>query len=379
MTINSSARKYGVYIVDGKEFLLKADALEAAKNDKTKVKFSMFGLTEFDLSQDPFPGLSIKDLYRIRAQELRDHYDYLVLNLSGGPDSMNILETFVENNIPIDEIINHNSFSQTGIVDGSNNNADYVYNVKPRLEELQKTPGFKTKITVIDEIDSVQSRLNNIYRVGNDEILWEVGGPNRPTSVGGQSIQYVEHIWKMIRNGVNVGVISGVDKPLGRTANGRRILIYADNLRGQFVEFITDHQVGPFWEWFYQGDVRIAHKQSYLLDQYVKHNLDSNLYEPFDHLANTAFRPAQHWPSWDGKNNLKYGPFHGVVYPGLKQAFITPKDANLWLRPRDNWWMEKIDDKLKSLYSKSILKWRQKSQLKESHEMPVFTDKIWLK
>lgn len=379
MIVNPAARKYGVYIVDGKEFLLKSDAFDYAKHDKSKINYSMFGVSELDLDQDPFPGIGIKELYRIRAQELRDQYDYLVLNLSGGPDSMNILDVFMENNIPIDEIINHNSLSKTGVVDGSNNNADYVYNVKPKLDELQKLPGFKTKISIIDEIDSVQHRLNNIYQIGNEELLWEVGGPNRPTSVGGQSIQYVEHLWKMIRDGVNVGVISGVDKPIARIVNGRKFLVYADNLRGQFVEFITDNQVAPFWEWFYQGDIRIAHKQCYLLEQFVKHHTDAGFYEPFDQLANTEFRPAQHWPSHDASKNLKYEPFHNVLYPGLKQSFVTPKDANLWLRPRDNWWMSKIDDKLKSLYSKSIIKWRQKSQLKTAHEMPVFSDKIQLK
>ena len=378
MSLKPQDRKYGVYTVDNQEFLFKKDAFDYAKHDKYKIKYSMLGIKELDISQDPFPNLSILDLYRIRAQEIRDSYDYLVLNLSGGPDSMNILNVFVKNNIPLDEIVNHNSYDQTSVVTGSGNNADYIYNVKPRLKELEKIPGFKTKITIVNEIESVQSRLNDIYRIGNDNILCEAGGPNRPTSVGGQSIQYIDHLWKMIRDGQNIGVISGVDKPECRIFNNQKMLLYTDNLRGQFVEFITKYQINPFWEWFYQGDFRITHKQCYLLQQFVKHHTEIEFYEKFDHQKNRPVRSAQHWPSWDKKLNLKYSPFHTIIYPDLEQTVVTPKDANIWLKPQDNWWFQKIDEKLKNLYTKSIFNWKQQFAI-EGTGLPFFAEKILLK
>ena len=377
------AQKYGVYVVDGNKFLLKSTALKAAKKDRSKIKFSMLGVSELDLSQDPFPGVSIKDLYRIRAQELRDQYDYLVLNLSGGPDSMNILDAFVENNIPLDEIVNHNSVARTGVVDGTTNNSDYVYNIKPKISELQKLSNFRTKITIVDEIESVQTQLTNTYRIGNETLIQEIGGPNRSTSVSGQSIQNVDHIWKMIRDGNSVGVISGVDKPTSRILNGKRFLQYTDNLRGQFVEFINDHQVSAFWEWFYQGDLRIVHKQCYLLKQFVDTHPQSEYYELFEQQDKTT-RSAIHWPSNDGKHNLKYSYFHAVVYPGMQQNFITPKDANILLRPRDNWWIFKLDKKLQKLYSYGIASWFIDAGLHHQHDVweatqtPVFYEKIWL-
>ena len=98
MSLKPQDRKYGIYTVDNQEFLFKKDAFDYAKHDQSKIKYSMLGIQELDISQDPFPNLSILDLYRIRAQEIRDSYDYLVLNLSGGPDSMNILNVFVKNN-----------------------------------------------------------------------------------------------------------------------------------------------------------------------------------------------------------------------------------------------------------------------------------------
>ena len=50
------------------------------------------------------PSQSLKELYVERCQQLRDKYDYLILSYSGGADSHEILYTFLENNIFIDEI-----------------------------------------------------------------------------------------------------------------------------------------------------------------------------------------------------------------------------------------------------------------------------------
>ncbi len=48
--------------------------------------------------------IELTELYRQRAQQLRDSYDYLILNYSGGADSHNILQIFLKNNIKLDAI-----------------------------------------------------------------------------------------------------------------------------------------------------------------------------------------------------------------------------------------------------------------------------------
>jgi len=359
MNLASLGRKYGVYKVDHKEFLLIDEALDYAKNDRSKVKFSMFGLDTLDISHDPFPGLSISDLYRIRAQEIRDSYDYVVLSLSGGPDSMNILNAFVDNNIVLDEIVNHNSLDSTGIIQGANNNTDYVYNIKPRLQELEKRPGWRTKFTQIDEVKSVHTYISTAYDLGNEQMLQEQGGPNGSTSVRGQGAQYIDHIWKMIRDGKKVGYITGVDKPWCRVINNRRCLIIPDSNRSRFVEFLIDNQVQPYWEWFYSSDFRIVCKQAYLLHTFVSTHKDPLLYERF---TLPRYRRAQNWPSADGRSNLRYAPFHQVIYPGYIANVITPKDYNTLLRPRDNWWLSNAEGKLKRLYVQAIVKWANQTK-----------------
>lgn len=50
-------------------------------------------------------GLSLQDLYKKRAQQLRDKHDYLILSYSGGSDSWTILNAFLSNGIQLDEVV----------------------------------------------------------------------------------------------------------------------------------------------------------------------------------------------------------------------------------------------------------------------------------
>lgn len=51
------------------------------------------------------PDIDIRELYRQRAQQLRDQYDYIRLECSGGSDSTQALFSFLLNNIKLDEIV----------------------------------------------------------------------------------------------------------------------------------------------------------------------------------------------------------------------------------------------------------------------------------
>jgi hypothetical protein len=102
-------------------------------------------------------NLPISEVYRLRAQQLRDKYKYLVLWFSGGADSTVILQSFINNNIHLDEVVvawpSTTSQGQytPNTVDKSASNfiSEWDFAIKPRLEWLAKvSPG--TKITVVD-------------------------------------------------------------------------------------------------------------------------------------------------------------------------------------------------------------------------------------
>lgn len=51
------------------------------------------------------PQESLSVLYKKRAQQIRDTYDYIVLYFSGGSDSITMLNAFMQNGIEIDEVV----------------------------------------------------------------------------------------------------------------------------------------------------------------------------------------------------------------------------------------------------------------------------------
>lgn len=99
---------YYYYSVDDRIFSSKFLALATTSNNKDRhIKFHIPNIESAFLSLDLYkePEESLQQLYKERAIQLRNDYDYLVLFYSGGYDSHNILETFMRNNIFLDEIV----------------------------------------------------------------------------------------------------------------------------------------------------------------------------------------------------------------------------------------------------------------------------------
>jgi len=108
--------------------------------------------------------LPITEVYRMRAAQLREKYDYLVLMYSGGADSTTILEAFIDHNIKLDEIIVNWPISAsegkyTVSRDPVNTNflSEWDLTLRPKLEWIAKNHP-EIKITVIDSLKELPLR-----------------------------------------------------------------------------------------------------------------------------------------------------------------------------------------------------------------------------
>lgn len=100
----------------------------------------------FDWSKEPKE--SLEQLYKERAEQIRENYEYVVICYSGGIDSTTVLETFYYNNIHIDEILIVGALSQDSFSGSDeNHNGDLYHNVFPTLNSMNLS---KTKITIYD-------------------------------------------------------------------------------------------------------------------------------------------------------------------------------------------------------------------------------------
>ena len=91
--------KYGCWETNGLKFGNKVEALIYASQNDTKVKFVYHDNVWKNFDRSVLGKVSLNQLYKERAQQLRDSYDYLILYYSGGADSHNVLMSFINNNI----------------------------------------------------------------------------------------------------------------------------------------------------------------------------------------------------------------------------------------------------------------------------------------
>lgn len=161
--------------------------------------------------------LSLKELYRQRALQLRDEYDYLILNYSGGSDSGYILKTFVENGIKLDQVRVKHPFSliDKGLHNPSawntkpeNKLSEWDYTIKPDLDWLAKNhPEIKIQL-----IDWLEEGMDESYY--HDDLFQGLYAQYFMSNILRQSNRVVDPIEKkLLEQGKKVASISGVDKP----------------------------------------------------------------------------------------------------------------------------------------------------------------------
>jgi len=94
---------HGYYEVNDEIFTNKILALRAGTEKNSQVFWKWHKEYDSIPWHQPSP-YSLDEIYRRRAQQLRDRYDHITLSFSGGSDSFNVLNSFIKNNIHLDEV-----------------------------------------------------------------------------------------------------------------------------------------------------------------------------------------------------------------------------------------------------------------------------------
>jgi hypothetical protein len=198
------------------------------------------------------PESSLWELYKQRAQQLRNQYDHLVLLFSGGSDSTNILQSFLFNNIPIDEIFVYGPFSSNqGKTSNISTDPSFMYQeidlvALPYLRELEKQ--YKFTVTLYDWTDNVVNAFNTA-----DWIWSQVNSRFAPHHVSAKNTLHENSKLSMskLEKGKKVGFIYGVDKP--------RIIYKNNTFYLGFLDVILS--LGP-------GFAKYIKNENYIIDEY---------------------------------------------------------------------------------------------------------------
>lgn len=275
---------------------------------------------------------SLDHLYLLRAQQLRNHYDYLVLYFSGGADSTNILKTFVDNNIFLDEIVMQfpePTVKNFNAEDKSNKNiySEIKYQAVPTLNGLNLDP--RTKIRYQDFAKPLLDLL--------DKDDWfdriPMGTNISPSGIGRQISQVVEpHILELCSKGKSAAQILGVDKPLVHSDGTNYFAYFSDvsAMHSPPVDFTQSEIFNNLYhtEFFYwTPDLpQIVVKQAQLIKAYCQTSEDAKtkiMSSMKKHIG--TFRPL----------------LHSIIYsPDLKIDWDPEKPNSKVIRPMDEWFWE---------------------------------------
>jgi len=326
---------YGYYTVGDYKTYSKLDAILKHDASGTIPQWhfndEVFSSTNWQLE----PAESLLELYRQRAQRIRDQYDYLVLFYSGGADSTNILQTFINNDIKLDEIAQFYSLEGDGGDVDANFNSEVVQVAIPWSQKITQQHTH-IRHRVID-----QSRLiDDIYNM--PEIKFDfIYQQNTCISPNNFSRVYLRKVVKdyadIIASGKRLCFIWGAEKPRLSVINGRYAVRFQDMV-DNCVSPLIQQQDFPGWydELFYwspdftQGLVKQAHVVKKALHTLPLNDINfTQDHSPFG----SVFRNNTNW-------NLTNHGLHQVIYPGWDiTTFSVGKKRSPILSLRDSWYL----------------------------------------
>lgn len=307
----------GYYIVGDKNFNFKFNALMHASATKQDVQWE-FSSKQFRSLDWRTPLLiDIRLLYKRRAQQLRDRYDYLILSFSGGSDSTTILQSFINNNIHLDEIIcdwpvKHTSDWKISSDPSSFNHiSEWELAIKPMLDYIS-THHPEIKITITDTTEQLSLEDNeHAFTISHM-------GPYQSTKrYKNITARYNEINQKIDR----VAVILGCDKP-GVFVERNTFCVILDDQHCFFKSSqVPNSRVVEYFYW--TGDMpEIVREQAHLIYQHL--------------LANPAlkcmFIPGTKF------NSQREKLIKSIIYPDWNNnTFQADKsDSTLW-SSQHNW------------------------------------------
>lgn len=269
--------KFGYYTVGDFKTYSKVEAIELHKQtgihphwDFNELVFSCYNWVKE-------PTNSLDELYALRARQIRDKYDYVVIFYSGGADSLNIVNTFIKNNIKIDEIATY-TYHEADSDPNSFFNSELTKVAYPQIKAWQDlNVSFQhrdidlSRIT-FDIVNDKHYDINRAYYAN-----YAFGNNNLARSYIRDTVSDYR---TLIAQGKKVVFVWGSDKPRIYKENNRLCIKFLDLIDGAISN--RTQMLNRDWEYdelFYWAPeaVDIVCKQGHILKRVIeKNNLFAN-------------------------------------------------------------------------------------------------------
>jgi hypothetical protein len=282
------------------------------------------------------PQINLKELYRLRALQLREKYDYIRLECSGGSDSTQTLFSFLLNGIHIDEVIFRypKAGGSSVPVDSTNYNVENTlseaeFATRPLLQWVQVHYP-RVKITIHDYSEDM------IKQEDRDE-SWVYAAKDflQPAHVT-KFPNYQPINQRIIADsGKKICVLYGIDKPKMCIRDGKWYLYFIDFQANYANPDIGEYNNITNEYFFWSPDLpEISVKQAHLVRKWF--NLPVN-------------QDLQHLVRWPNHSNIQRTTYESLVkplvYPDYDPlTFQVCKPATNFYSEMDFWFYDNFKD-----------------------------------
>lgn len=324
----------GCYRVGDLKFYSKLEAIEMHTKTGTHPHwdFNEAVFSSYDWTIEP--SEHILELYKQRAEQLREKYDYIVLMYSGGADSQTVLESFIDNDIKLDEIATYINY------DGSDNKNDFLnseaFKVSiPKAQELiVQYPWLNHRVIdltqlTMDKFNLVDTKFNWIY----EQNMYISPNNNSRDSLPLKIKEWAD----LINAGKKVCILWGKDKPRVQCHDGKFFLKFIDFVDdAATVKSIAGEQPYTDEFFYWTPDMpKLVIKQGHLIKNYLSRDL---VQLPFisTERSDLAYREINNQKYWLSNHGV-----HQLIYPKWDiSTFSAGKAGSVIFTPRDIWFFQ---------------------------------------
>lgn len=324
-------KRQGYFRVGSKYFLYKYNALVESAHTGSPLSWNFNDevFTRVDWTKPS--GLSLQGIYKQRAQQLRDKYSYLILSYSGGADSHNMLQAFIDNDIRVDEVwvdwpftmMNVAGFTPSRAKEFINLPSEWEFAIKPQLDMLKnRFPNIK--IHVSDA--SADANVDDFEDTG-----FFLDMP-RSYVIARRSRYIYRYMDKITNRGGFPALVMGVDKPIFQIKGDYLGVVFGDTGVMQKTDIVGSNRRDIEYFYWTPDMPHVVIDQAHAFIRYLRHKphlIEENKEHllTLKHTKTRALSMNDHinavcYPRWDGLTfqTDKNGPthfeeaqFHGIM------------------------------------------------------------------
>lgn len=319
----------GYYTVGTEVFHSKTAALvEATRtNIHPQWHFSDHVFSRMDWESPPVDDIT--EMYKRRAKQLREKYDYLILMFSGGSDSTTIIRSFIQAGVHLDEILvkwslkaSEKVYTPNTTDHGTHNIfSEWDYAIKPTLDYIA-THHPKIKITIYDFSDQFDGEIS-------EQDWFSVNDHLNPGVFRRYGLALTESQEKMQEAGKSVATIWGIDKPQLAYKDGNIYAYFLDKLANTRSVEGSANRTNELFYW--TPDVpEVAVNQAKKVYNYISKRPD--------------LLPLIDWVDPRGKNKTLYDNIaRGIIHPEWDTTiFQVTKPSNMVFNEYDTWMFKSL-------------------------------------